>query len=171
VDAEIIEALYRASRAGVDVDLVCRGICCLRPGVPDVSERIHVVSIIGRFLEHSRVWQFSNGGAEEFYIGSADWMPRNFERRVEAVAPVEDPTLHPRLRSLLRICLEDNRQAWDLGSDGQWTQRVPQGSPCATHEILLRDSWGITREERISGRTDEYQRITLETVRDAARSS
>jgi polyphosphate kinase len=171
VDADVIEALYRASRAGVDIALVCRGICCLRPGVPEVSDRISVVSIIGRFLEHSRIWQFANGGAEEFYIGSADWMPRNFERRVEAVAPVEDPTLHPRLRSLLRVCLEDNRQAWDLGPDGLWTQRVPEGAVCATHEILLRDAWGITRDDRISGRTDEHARISLETLRDASRAS
>src|SRR5205823_13510538 len=91
VDAEVIRALYRASQAGVRIDLLVRGICCLRPGLPGVSERIRVVSIIGRFLEHSRLWHFANGGDEEFYLGSADWMPRNFDRRVEAVAPVDDP--------------------------------------------------------------------------------
>ena len=96
VDAEMIDALYRASQAGVEIDLIVRGICCLRPGIPGVSERIRVISIIGRFLEHSRLWHFANGGAEEFYLGSADWMPRNFDRRVEAVAPVEDPALHER---------------------------------------------------------------------------
>jgi len=142
VDAEMIEALYRASRAGVDVDLICRGICCLRPGVPGLSERIRVVSIVGRFLEHSRLFYFANGGVEEFYIGSADWMPRNFDRRVEAVAPVDSPLLHRRLRSLLRTCLEDDRQAWELGADGSWLQRRPNGALHATHEILLRDSWG-----------------------------
>ena len=142
VDAEMIEALYRASRAGVDVDLICRGICCLRPGVPGLSDRIRVVSIVGRFLEHSRVFYFENGGVEEFYIGSADWMPRNFDRRVEAVAPVDSPVLHRRLRSLLRTCLEDDRQAWELGADGSWLQRTPNGALHATHEILLRDSWG-----------------------------
>src|SRR2546423_1539567 len=94
VDPETIEALYRASRAGVDIELIVRGICCLRPGVQGVSDNIRVVSIIGRFLEHSRLFSFANGGAEEFYIGSADWMQRNFDRRVEAVAPVEDATLH-----------------------------------------------------------------------------
>lgn len=142
VDADLIEALYAASRAGVDIDLVCRGICCLRPGVPDVSDRIKVVSIVGRFLEHSRIWYFANGGSEEYYLGSADWMPRNFDRRVEAVAPVEDMTLHRRLRTLLDRCLEDNRQAWDLDADGRWTQRTPNGSVHSTHEVLLRDSWG-----------------------------
>ena len=142
VDAEMIEALYRASRAGVDVDLICRGICCLRPGVPGLSDRIRAVSIVGRFLEHSRVFYFENGGVEEFYIGSADWMPRNFDRRVEAVGPVDSPVLHRRLRSLLRTCLEDDRQAWELGADGSWLQRTPNGALHATHEILLRDSWG-----------------------------
>ena len=101
VDAEVIDALYRASQAGVEIDLIVRGICCLRPGLPGISERINVISIIGRFLEHSRFWHFANGGSEEFYIGSADWMPRNFDRRVEAVAPVDSPALHERLRSLL----------------------------------------------------------------------
>ena len=148
VDPEVIEALYRASRAGVPIDLVVRGICCLRPGVPGVSEGIRVISIVGRFLEHSRLFCFANGGNEEFYIGSADWMPRNFDRRVEAVAPVDDATLHDRLRSLLRTCLDDNRQAWELSSDGTWTQRAPNGNVLATHEVLLRDSWGIRAEEQ-----------------------
>lgn len=144
VDAEIIQALYRAAQAGVDIDLIVRGICCLRPGVPGVSDRIRVISIVGRFLEHSRLWYFANGGgaAGEYYIGSSDWMPRNFDRRVEAVAPVEDPRLHERLRCLLETCLRDNRQAWELNANGQWTQRIPDGTPLATHEILLRDSWG-----------------------------
>jgi polyphosphate kinase len=109
-----------------------------------VSDRIKVVSIVGRFLEHSRIWYFANGGSEEYYLGSADWMPRNFDRRVEAVAPVEDMTLHRRLRTLLDRCLEDNRQAWDLDADGGWTQRTPNGVVHSTHEVLLRDSWGGT---------------------------
>ena len=142
VDPEVIEHLYRASRAGVSIDLVVRGICCLRPGIPGVSEGIRVISIVGRFLEHSRLFYFANGGTEEFYIGSADWMQRNFDRRVEAVAPVDDETLHDRLRSLLTTCLDDNRQAWELGSDCIWRQRAPNGDVLATHEILLRDSWG-----------------------------
>ena len=154
VDPEVIDALYRASRAGVDIDLIVRGICCLRPGVPGLSEHIRVISIVGRFLEHSRVFYFANGGSEEFYIGSADWMQRNFDRRVEAVTPVEDSTLHVRLRSLLRTNLEDNRQAWELAADGTWTQRTPNGVVHATHDILLRESWGLpTTDHRLSGET------------------
>jgi polyphosphate kinase len=143
VDAEIITALYRASQAGVDVDLIVRGICCLRPGVPGLSERIRVVSIIGRFLEHSRLWHFANAGAAEYYLGSADWMPRNFDRRVEAVAPVDNSALHARLQSLLETCLRDNRQAWDLEPAGTWRQRMPVDEVRATHSILLVDSWGL----------------------------
>src|SRR5690349_3809556 len=152
VDPEVIEALYRASRAGVQIDLIVRGICCLRPGVSGVSDNIRVISIVGRFLEHSRMSYFANGGVEEFYIGSADWMQRNFDRRVEAVAPVEDGALHVRLRSLLRCALDDNRQAWELAADGSWSQRTPNGVVHATHEILLRESWGLTSPDaRTSG--------------------
>ena len=146
VDADVIDALYRASQAGVDIDLIVRGICCLRPGIAEVSDRIRVVSIIGRFLEHSRMWQFANGGAEEFYIGSADWMPRNFDRRVEAVAPVEAAALHVRLRSLLDTYLNDNRQSWELQSDGEWIQCEPNGVIRASHELLQRNSWGGSRD-------------------------
>ena len=146
VDAEIIEALYAASQAGVEIDLIVRGICCLRPGVSAVSDRIRVVSIVGRFLEHSRLFYFANGGDEQFYFGSADWMPRNLDRRVEAVAPIDDVTLHPRLHSLLATCLADNRQAWDLAADGTYTQRFPNGEPArATHQLLLVDSWGMAK--------------------------
>jgi len=146
VDAEIIEALYAASQAGVEIDLIVRGICCLRPGVPAVSDRIRVVSIVGRFLEHSRLFYFANGGEEQFYFGSADWMPRNLDRRVEAVAPIDDATLHPRLHSLLATCLADNRQAWDLAADGTYRQRDPNGEPVrATDQLLLIDSWGMIK--------------------------
>lgn len=142
VDVEAIDALYRASEAGVDIDLIVRGICCLRPGLPGVSANIRVRSIIGRFLEHSRIWHFGNAGADELYIGSADWMPRNFLRRVEAVAPVEAPHLQARLRSLLETCLEDNRQAWELDATGDWHQATPDGEVRSTHVRLLVDSWG-----------------------------
>ena len=150
VDAEVIHALYRASQEGVEIDLVVRGICCLRPGREGVSERIRVVSIVGRFLEHSRIWYFANGGDVEYYLGSADWMPRNFDRRVEAVAPIEDRALFPRLWSLLQTYLRDNRQAWDLAANGTWTQRRPDGTARASHEILLREPWGQVREETAS---------------------
>jgi polyphosphate kinase len=146
VDAEVIDALYRASQAGVEIDLIVRGICCLRPQLSGVSDRIRAISIIGRFLEHSRLWYFANGGAEEYYLGSADWMPRNFDRRVEAVAPVEQPALHERLRTLLHTYLEDNRQAWELDADGRWVQREPDGVAHASHERLPRNSWGGGRE-------------------------
>ena len=146
VDVETIEALYAASQAGVEVDLIVRGICCLRPGIQGVSDRIRVVSIVGRFLEHSRLFYFANGGDEQFFFGSADWMPRNFDRRVEAVAPIDDVTLYPRLHSLLAACLSDNRQAWDLAADGTYRQRIPNGEPQrATHELLLLDPWGIVK--------------------------
>jgi polyphosphate kinase len=147
VDRETIEALYEASKAGVQVDLLVRGICCLRPGVAGVSDNIRVVSIIGRFLEHSRVWHFANGGTPEYYIASADWMPRNFNRRVEVAAPVEDPALHLRLDSLLHTYLNDDRQAWELSPDGAYARRRPaNGSEHASQLILLRDSWGLNRE-------------------------
>ena len=157
VDTEMIQALYRASQAGVEIDLIVRGICCLRPGVPGVSDRIRVISIVGRFLEHSRVFYFANGGEEEYYFGSADWMPRNFDRRVEAVTPVEDASMHPRLRSLLETCLEDNRQAWDLHSDGSYVQRHPDGEPEKSAQVIfLHNSWGLPQKEdgKPAGRDD-----------------
>jgi polyphosphate kinase len=143
VDTSLIEALYAASQVGVQIDLMVRGTCCLRPGIPGVSENIRVISIVGRFLEHSRVYYFGNGGAGEFYFGSSDWMPRNFDRRVEAVTPVLDPALHPKLRALFALYLADNRQVWELSSDGTYRQRHPNGSPeVATHKLLIGDPWG-----------------------------
>ncbi len=125
VDPQLIIALYEASQAGVQIDLIIRGICCLRPGVEGVSENIRVISIIGRFLEHSRIYYFHNQGHEEVYIGSADWMPRNLDRRVEAVVPVEDPEITKDLQEILANMLSDNRQAWDLQPDGRYIQRHP----------------------------------------------
>ncbi|HSU97658.1 MAG TPA: polyphosphate kinase 1 [Gemmatimonadaceae bacterium] len=143
VDEQIIEALYDASRAGVEIDLIVRGICCLRPGVPGASDNIRVMSVIGRFLEHSRLFYFANDTEPEYYIGSADWMTRNFDRRVEAIVPVDDVLLHEKLYAILRTSLEDNREAWDLASDGSYTQRNPGTGPVrATQEIFLRDPWG-----------------------------
>jgi polyphosphate kinase len=148
VDVEMIEALYHASQAGVDIDLIVRGICCLKPGVPGVSDRIRVISIVGRFLEHSRVFFFQNGSEPEYYFGSADWMPRNFDRRVEAVAPIDEPAAQARLKSLLDTCLADNRQAWDLQRDGSYVQRMPGGAPeRAAQAIFLQSSWGEAASE------------------------
>jgi polyphosphate kinase len=144
VDPEIIQHLYDASQAGVEIDLIVRGICCLRPGIAGISDHIRVISIIGRFLEHSRIFYFGNDGDEELYFGSADWMPRNFDRRIEVVAPIEDQRLHERVCTLLESCLADNRQAWDLQPDGTYVQRKPGNRPViATHERLLVNSWGM----------------------------
>jgi len=139
VDPAIIHALYEASQDGVQIDLIVRGICCLRPGIPGVSERIRVISILGRFLEHSRAFYFLNGGDEEVYIGSADWMPRNLDRRIEAVVPVEDPAHRMAVRDLLYLMWQDNRQAWELAADGRYTQRRPTGDDpeLATHRMLV----------------------------------
>jgi polyphosphate kinase len=139
VDPDIISALYEASQAGVTIDLLVRGICCLRPGLSGISDRIRVISIIGRFLEHSRAFYFLNGGAEEVYIGSADWMPRNLDRRIEAVAPVADPSHRQTVRDLLQLMLQDNRQAWDLLPDGTYRQRHPSAEEGerATHRLLV----------------------------------
>jgi polyphosphate kinase len=145
VDEQIIEALYEASRAGVEIDLIIRGVCCLRPGVRGASENIRVISVVGRFLEHSRLFFFANDTDPEYYIGSADWMTRNFDRRVEAIVPVDDVLLHEKLHALLVTSLNDNREAWDLSADGTYAQRRPDGAPTrGTQEIFLRDAWGGT---------------------------
>ena len=139
VDPDVIAALYEASGAGVPIDLIVRGICCLRPGLAGVSESIRVISIVGRFLEHSRAFFFLNGGEEEVYIGSADWMPRNLDRRIEAVTPIEHPGDRQALRDLLLLMWEDNRQAWDLRPDGTYEQRRPPDPETerATHRLLI----------------------------------
>jgi polyphosphate kinase len=137
-DPAIVRELYEASQAGVDIDLVVRGICRLRPGIEGVSDTIGVRSVVGRFLEHSRVFYFQNAGAPEFYVGSADWMTRNLDRRVEAAAPIEDPDLQDELRFVLRTMLADNRRAWEMAADGSYTQCRPGDDPVVdTHEVLM----------------------------------
>ena len=139
VDQPAIEALYRASRAGVRVDIIARGACSLLPGVKGVSEGIGVRSVVGEFLEHSRIWGFTNGGDTDWYIGSADLMDRNLDRRVEAMVPVEDPDARSRLAEIIEVMLEDDRRSWQLGSDGVWhrTEEI-KGHPgtCDVHEEL-----------------------------------
>jgi polyphosphate kinase len=125
-DAEITRALYKASRAGVKVDLIIRDTCRYRPGLPGISETGRVVSIVGRFLEHARIIYFRNGGAEEYYIGSADMMGRNLDSRVEVHAPVENPELRQELRLILDVQFADTRSAWDMDSEGNYTQRTPE---------------------------------------------
>jgi polyphosphate kinase len=139
VDPQIIATLYEASQGGVKIDLIIRGMCCLRPGIVGLSDNIKVMSIVGRYLEHSRIFYFYNGGEEEVFIGSADWMQRNLNRRVEAVTPVEDPDLSKDLQEILGIMLSDNRQAWDLKSDGQYVQRRPDSNcpEMSSQQILM----------------------------------
>ena len=126
VDPQIIALLYEASQAGVTIELIIRGMCCLYPGREGVSDNISVISIIGRFLEHSRIFWFANGGEPEVYIGSADWMPRNLDRRVEAVTPIDEPGLREQLERLLQLYLEDNRGSFDMQQDGSFRQRHPK---------------------------------------------
>src|SRR5205085_12017107 len=124
VDVQLIRALYRASRAGVKVQLIVRGICCLRPGVPGVSDNIEVISIVGRFLEHSRIYYFRNGGEEEIYIGSADLMPRNIDQRVEVLFPLEGEKLIRRVRDeILAVYLSDTAKARQMQSGGTYVRR------------------------------------------------
>lgn len=139
VDKQVIQTLYEASQAGVEIDLIVRGICCLRPGLPEFSDKIRVISIIGRFLEHSRIFYFHNKGKEEIYIGSADWMTRNLSRRVEAVTPIESPEIFGDLQEILGVMLADNRKAWELQSDGTFVQRKPKKDEevRSTHDIFM----------------------------------
>jgi polyphosphate kinase len=143
VDPQMIDLLYEASQAGVEVDLVIRGICCLRPGVPGLSERIRVRSLVGRYLEHSRIYWFANGGGDgvpSVAFGSADLMPRNLDRRVEALVMVTDPALQARVREVLDVNLADDSMAWSLGPDGRWEAVKGTGEVNAQvrfHELAL----------------------------------
>lgn len=142
-DIKMVRKLYDASRAGVSIDLIVRGFCSLRPGVEGMSENIRVISVIGRFLEHSRIYCFHNAGEREYYIGSADWMYRNLNNRVECIAPIWNPPLQARLQQVLDIMLADQRQAWDMHADGSYSQRQPDkdaagSAAVGTHEALMR---------------------------------
>ena len=128
VDPVCIAALYQASQAGVKVELQVRGICCLRPGIQGISENITVSAIVGRFLEHARIYYFHNGGDEEVFLGSADLMPRNLDRRVEVLFPVEDPALRKAIISgILPVQLQDTVKTRILKSDGTYDRRLPEG--------------------------------------------
>jgi polyphosphate kinase len=143
VDPQVIRLLYMASQAGVKVDLLVRGICCLRPGIPGVSDNIQVISVVGRFLEHSRIYYFRNGGKEEIYLGSADLMPRNINRRVEVLFPVEGPDLVRHVRDeILAVYLTDTVKGRQMKSDGSYVRRTaPNGKRAvSSQERLLKQA-------------------------------
>lgn len=119
-DPDIMEALYKASAAGVRIELIVRGICCLRVGIPGISENIEVRSIVGNFLEHSRIFYFENGGSPEVYAASADWMPRNLDRRVEIMFPLEDPEIQKKAIHILKTELADTEQARVMNAEGEY---------------------------------------------------
>jgi polyphosphate kinase len=141
-DPDIIRELYAASQAGVPVSLSVRGLCCLRPGVPRLSETIRVFGVVGRFLEHSRIYRFENAGHPEYFIGSADWMRRNLNNRVETVVPVLDPEVQAELDGIIAIYDRDNSSVWDCGPDGTYVRRRPgPGEPVrAVQDILAQQA-------------------------------
>jgi len=141
-DMDVIAALYQASQVGVKVDLIIRDSCLLRPGIPGLSENIRVVSLVGRFLEHARIYYFKNNGQEQYFIGSADLMKRNLERRVEVIAPVESPVLQAQLREILNLQLTDRRGVWDMQPDGSYTRRQPESKEekRSAQELLIEKS-------------------------------
>jgi polyphosphate kinase len=149
VDTACIRALYRASQAGVKVDLQVRGICCLRPGVPGVSDNITVTSVVGRFLEHARIFYFRNGGDDEILLGSADLMPRNLDRRVECLFPVDDPALRESVvQHILSVHLKDNMRARTLLPDGSYERVQPQeGEPELDSQAWMIEHRGLWNEE------------------------
>ena len=162
-DPEVIEALYRASRAGVQIDLLLRGICCLRPGLPGLSDHIRVTSVVDRFLEHSRIWFFHAHGQRRVFLSSGDWMQRNFLRRVDVAFPVEDPALKERiLGEILPLIMADNQKAWALRSDGQY-ERVQPGSQ-GTPAQPLRSQEGFMTLARRASLSDASRSAAIERV-------
>ncbi|MDB4953707.1 MAG: Polyphosphate kinase [Myxococcales bacterium] len=158
-DVDIVRALYRASQRGVTIDLIVRDTCRLRPGLDGVSSTIKVISVIGRFLEHERIYYFHNGGRPEYYIGSADAMQRNLEKRVEVLVPIEDPRLHAELRFILDTHLSDQRGAWDMMPDGSYVQRVGLNAKHSQVQLI----------ERTERRLKEATRLRRRKVQAAGR--
>ena len=148
VDSEVIDALYRASQAGVQIDLIVRGICCLKPGVRGLSERIRVRSLVGHYLEHSRIFRFGSGAELDVLIGSSDLMPRNLERRVEAVVPVSEPELNKKIDQFLELELADDTLAWELAGDGAWS-KAAAGRGVNTQQQMQRATLGIVGQEGV----------------------
>jgi polyphosphate kinase len=151
-DVDIVRALYRASQRGVTIDLIVRDTCRLRPGLDGVSSSIKVISIVGRFLEHERIYYFHNGGRPEYYIGSADAMQRNLEKRVEVLVPIEDPRLQAELRFLLDTQLSDQRGAWDMNADGSYVQRAGTGAKHSQQQIVERTERRLKEATRLRRR-------------------
>ena len=150
IDGPTIAAIYRASQAGVPVELIVRGITGLRPGVPGVSENVRVISIVGRFLEHARAFAFTVNGRTDYWIGSADMMARNLDNRVELVAPIDDPLATAEIQAVLDLQLADTALAWELGADGSWTQVRPEDGvePLNSQEQLMEY---VSRQARAPG--------------------
>jgi polyphosphate kinase len=170
VDRQTIEALYRASQAGVPIDLMIRGICCLRPGLPEISENIRVRSVVDRFLEHSRILVFGEGSKEQIYLSSADWMPRNFERRVEVMFPVESESLRRRIvEEIIPTYLNDNRRTRILNSDGTYS-RIPHvdGQPQHRSQSQLL-SLAVAHEEAAAA--EERQPPSFDAISDLSSSN
>ncbi|SDM57943.1 polyphosphate kinase [Halogranum gelatinilyticum] len=167
-DPDMVRELYEASMAGVDIDLVVRGICRLRPGLEGVSENVDVYSVVGRFLEHSRIFRFHNAGDPDYYIGSADWMTRNLDRRVEAVAPVEDPDIRSELDTVLDIMLTDNRKRWEMDAEGDYEQLRPADGEAVrnTHQRLMHRAKESVPEEETKPLPGERQRESGVDLRD-----
>ncbi|MEJ2514403.1 MAG: polyphosphate kinase 1 [Gammaproteobacteria bacterium] len=161
-DRDVTQALYRAALAGVSVDLIVRDTCRLRPGLPGLSDTVRVISIVGRFLEHTRIYYFRNGGEEEYFIGSADCMKRNLESRVETVVPVEDPDCRAGLREMLEVQLADQRSAWDMRSDGSYVQRIPgpDDDSRGSQQVLidLAEKRALSGRKKLSARNPRKRR-------------
>jgi len=138
LEPRVIEALYEASQAGVQIDLIVRGVCALKPGIAGLSDNIRVRSLIGRFLEHHRIFYFLNGGQEDVWLASADWMDRNFFRRIETGFPLLDPKLKRRvINEGLKACLKDNQRAWEMQSDGSFRRRAKRGKGFDAQAFLM----------------------------------
>jgi polyphosphate kinase len=149
-DIDITAALYRAAQAGVKIDLIIRDTCRLRPGIAGLSDNVRVISIVGRFLEHSRIFYFQNGGEEEYFIGSADCMKRNLESRVEVVSPVQKPELQAVLRQILNVLLSNQRSVWEMQEDGKYIQLRPKDKQLGAQETLIKLTSSCFKEAKNS---------------------